>query len=522
MVVAARDELRAIARVESDRDDAVAVLSQFPNRFAVIAAPEPGTDLGDLAAGHQRWPFGAERDEIDPGPRSISAQARRPVSTSHDWSQAEGPRRAAVKSRLPSPRNAAARSSPSSPRSRVSSSPPAFQRADFRPRGRENDRAVRAEGDRIIGNAGQMERLASRFAGGGVPDSSRSVGPRRRDNSPVGTPSGREHRASVFQNRPQWVELPLPARQVCANRPAESFVFLGHQSQALGEPEQAAPDIALFALPWRHDRAATRLKGPGITVAAVVRFDAPSRPRSARQPRPAAQAASAWPCAIRRASRPSRATRPKATTAPIAPSAKNTATAGRRRTQRGHRPSYQSAALAPARRQGNGAASASSAAVRSRRTGSLFRHLRQIVSRSRGNLGCNRDGAIGSSWTTWASASRNDAPTNGGRPVSSSYRIAPKAYIPAPGPTSLLWPVACSVAMYPTVPRMSPLAVRSRLAVGQLGQTEVDDLGLPSDPSSTLLGVRSRWITPRSWAEWVARAIVSTNRAWRRESHGLP
>ena len=38
-------------------------------------------------------------------------------------------------------------------------------------------------------------------------------------------------------------------------------------------------------------------------------------------------------------------------------------------------------------------------------------------------------------------------PWNGGRPVNSSYRIAPKAYTSMAGPMARVWPRACSGAM---------------------------------------------------------------------------
>ena len=50
----------------------------------------------------------------------------------------------------------------------------------------------------------------------------------------------------------------------------------------------------------------------------------------------------------------------------------------------------------------------------------LCRHFRQIVSRSRGSRGRNRDGVTGSSCTTWRRVSSGCSALNGGRPVSIS------------------------------------------------------------------------------------------------------
>ena len=60
--------------------------------------------------------------------------------------------------------------------------------------------------------------------------------------------------------------------------------------------------------------------------------------------------------------------------------------------------------------------SAKSCALAYRRRGSFSRHLRQIVSRSRGMLGLNSRGATGSVSTTCRSSAVNVSPWNGGRP----------------------------------------------------------------------------------------------------------
>ena len=57
----------------------------------------------------------------------------------------------------------------------------------------------------------------------------------------------------------------------------------------------------------------------------------------------------------------------------------------------------------------------------------LLQALQAIVSRSRGRPGTSRDGGTGSAFMTCSRVSSAVAPRNGGRPVSSSYRIAPRA-----------------------------------------------------------------------------------------------
>src|SRR6266576_3250472 len=57
-----------------------------------------------------------------------------------------------------------------------------------------------------------------------------------------------------------------------------------------------------------------------------------------------------------------------------------------------------------------------------------------MVSRSRGTLPLSRDGGTGSWEITCRTVSAAVAARNGGRPVSSSYRIAPRAWISTAGP----------------------------------------------------------------------------------------
>ena len=65
------------------------------------------------------------------------------------------------------------------------------------------------------------------------------------------------------------------------------------------------------------------------------------------------------------------------------------------------------------------------------------RHFRQIVSRSRGTLRLQlRTAAPARALSTCISVSSAVAALNGGRPVRHSYRIAPRAYTSAAGPTS--------------------------------------------------------------------------------------
>src|SRR2546429_329606 len=69
--------------------------------------------------------------------------------------------------------------------------------------------------------------------------------------------------------------------------------------------------------------------------------------------------------------------------------------------------------------------SASAAAELYRAAGSLARHLRQITSRSRGTVGFRLLNEGGSVSRESRRVSSGVSPTNGGRPVSNSYRIAP-------------------------------------------------------------------------------------------------
>ena len=64
-------------------------------------------------------------------------------------------------------------------------------------------------------------------------------------------------------------------------------------------------------------------------------------------------------------------------------------------------------------------------ALANRRAGSFSRHFRQIVSRSCGTRGSSCRGGTGSCSITWRIVSIGLPALNGGRPTSSSYRIAP-------------------------------------------------------------------------------------------------
>ena len=103
------------------------------------------------------------------------------------------------------------------------------------------------------------------------------------------------------------------------------------------------------------------------------------------------------------------------------PAATDAENAGRRRTRRASRWSAfsgRAAIASPRRKRRRSSARAAASAYRCR--GSLRRHFRQIVSRSRGTLALSRDGGTGSCVTTWYTVSAADSARNGGRPVSSS------------------------------------------------------------------------------------------------------
>ena len=65
-----------------------------------------------------------------------------------------------------------------------------------------------------------------------------------------------------------------------------------------------------------------------------------------------------------------------------------------------------------------------------------------MVSRSRGTRGFSRRGGTGSSVATCWSVADAVSERNGGRPVSSSYRIAPSAQMSVAGPMADLSPRA--------------------------------------------------------------------------------
>jgi hypothetical protein len=78
-------------------------------------------------------------------------------------------------------------------------------------------------------------------------------------------------------------------------------------------------------------------------------------------------------------------------------------------------------------------------------------------------------------------------PRNGGRPVSSSYSIAPNAYTSHAGPTSAGFPRACSGAMYAGVPTAAPDSV-SRSASASSSTASPKSAILGNGPSSVVSG----------------------------------
>ncbi len=63
---------------------------------------------------------------------------------------------------------------------------------------------------------------------------------------------------------------------------------------------------------------------------------------------------------------------------------------------------------------------------RSRLAGTFSRHLRQMVSRSRGSFGCKRDGGSGSLSMTWRIVSSGESARKGGRPESRLVQEGPQ------------------------------------------------------------------------------------------------
>ncbi len=94
-----------------------------------------------------------------------------------------------------------------------------------------------------------------------------------------------------------------------------------------------------------------------------------------------------------------------------------------------------------------------------------------MVSRSRGSPGWRRDGGTGSAVLTWAIVSKADAPRNGGRPVSSVYRMAPRAY------TSVAATRPRAMRHVARRAENGPRAGQVAIGVKNLRQPEIGDLG---------------------------------------------
>ncbi len=117
---------------------------------------------------------------------------------------------------------------------------------------------------------------------------------------------------------------------------------------------------------------------------------------------------------------------------------------------------------------------------------------------------------------------------NGSAPVAANTMIAPQANTSAGAPARC--PMNTSGAMYVGVPATSPVLVSDMSAVRAMPKSITRG---PSGPSSTLSGLRSRWITPASCTavSAVATAVASRCRsspvnlrpwviAWRRLGPG--
>ncbi len=165
-----------------------------------------------------------------------------------------------------------------------------------------------------------------------------------------------------------------------------------------------------------------------------------------------------------------------------------TATAGRRRC---------AGTNASASYDGGSSASITSSGV-GRSAGSFARH--------RATSGASSSGTpprSGWSCTTWYATMYGLSESNGPRPVAACTITAPSANTSTGGPTSRgRW--NCSGAMYGGEPISLPVSVRRSLSYGREIPKSMT-FGPPS-VSSTLLGFRSRWITPARWMSRSASA----------------
>src|SRR4051794_32317851 len=110
----------------------------------------------------------------------------------------------------------------------------------------------------------------------------------------------------------------------------------------------------------------------------------------------------------------------------------------------------------------------------------------------------------------------------GGSPVPSSYRTAPSAYTSARWSTARPVRPVCSGARYASVPGISLWCVNSgRISAIDVARAKSTRVGVPSAATTTLAGVRSRWITSRRCTSAKARAIPRANRARSRAGSGF-
>ena len=145
-----------------------------------------------------------------------------------------------------------------------------------------------------------------------------------------------------------------------------------------------------------------------------------------------------------------------------------------------------------------------------RRSGSFLRQRRITRSSASGIPATSSRGALGWSLTTAVSVSDTVFPANARRPVTISYRTAPKLKMSLRAST--FPPVACSGDMYPAVPvttpgRVStpePLAVVSVSPVSSVSSAtsfatpKSSTFTTPSRVTMTFAGFRSRWTMPRA------------------------
>ena len=152
---------------------------------------------------------------------------------------------------------------------------------------------------------------------------------------------------------------------------------------------------------------------------------------------------------------------------------------------------------------------------------------RSATAASSGGASCKTERTRGgASLITFSITEYADPPSNGGRPVRISNRIAPRLHTSLRSSISSSFPAACSGLMYDGVPSACPAIVASaRIASVSrrscfpftsfspraLARPQSSTTVSPNCPTITLSGLRSRCTTPRLWAYATAWQMSAKN-----------